>query len=119
MFDSINKVLDKYKKGDHQGIRWLTNLDAKEDFKVAKAYMDLGMQIRHLENMSVSILLADKDFNLIDSMKDGNIYSLELISNIHSYIKLFALLFEYLWKNGIDAYSLFFPPLSSIPTSLT
>jgi two-component system sensor histidine kinase VicK len=104
MFDSIKKVLDKYKKGDHQGIRWLTTLDTKEDFKVAKASMDLGMQIRHIENMPVSILLTDKDFNLtVDSMKDGNIYSRELISNDRTYIKLFASLFEYLWKNGIDA----------------
>ena len=104
VFDSIKKVLDKYKKGNHEGIRWLTTIDTKEDLKVAKRSMDLGMKIRHIENIPVSILLTDKDFNLIvDSVKDGNIYSRELISNDRTYLKLFTSLFEYLWKNGIDA----------------
>ena len=54
--------------------------------------------------MPVSIILTDKDFSLtVDSLKDGNTYSRELISNDRNYIKLFASLFEYLWKNGIDA----------------
>jgi hypothetical protein len=98
MFDSIKKVLDKHKKGDHGGIRWLTTIDTKEDLKVAKRAMDLGMKIRHIENIPISILLTDKDFNLIaDSMKD------ELVSYDSTYLKLFASLFEYLWKNGIDA----------------
>src|ERR1700680_5131705 len=99
VFDSIKKVLDKYKKGDHEGIRWLTTIDTKKDLKVAKRSMDLGMQIRHIENIPVSIILTDKDFNLtVDSMKDGNLYSHDLISNDRTYLKLFASLFEYLWK---------------------
>jgi signal transduction histidine kinase len=36
-------------------------------------------------------------------MKDGNLYSRELVSNNRTYLKLFASLFEYLWKNGINA----------------
>lgn len=79
-------------------------IDTKEDLKVAKRSLDLRMKIRHIENIHISILLTDKDFNLIaDSMKDGNLYSRELISNDRTYLKLFASLFEYLWKNGIDA----------------
>lgn len=102
MFDSIKKVLDKHKRGDHEGIRWLTTIDTKEDLKVAKRSLDLGMKIRHIENIPISILLTDKDFNLIaDSTKDGS--SRELVSNDRTYLKLFASLFEYLWKNGIDA----------------
>ncbi|MDQ6865559.1 MAG: hypothetical protein M3044_17245, partial [Thermoproteota archaeon] len=104
MFDSIKKVLDKYKKGNHEGIRWLTTIDTKEDLEVAKRSMDLGMQIRHIENIPVIILLTDKDFDLIvDNMNGGNLYSRELISNDSTYLKLFTSLFDYLWKNGIDA----------------
>lgn len=104
IFDSIKKVLDKHKKGDHEGIRWLTTIDTKEDLKVAKRSMDLGMKIRHIENIPISILLTDKDFNLaVDSTKDGNLYSRELVSNDRTYLQLFGSLFEYLWKNGIDA----------------
>jgi two-component system sensor histidine kinase VicK len=104
VFDSIKKVLDKYKKGNHVGIRWLTTIDTKEDLEVAKRSMDLGMQIRHIENIPVSILLTDKDFALIvDNMNGGNLYSRELISNDSTYLKLFTSLFDYLWKNGIDA----------------
>jgi two-component system sensor histidine kinase VicK len=104
IFDSIKKVLDKHKKGDHEGIRWLTTINTKEDLKVAKRSMDLGMKIRHIENIPISILLTDKDFNLaVDSTKDGNLYSRELVSNDRTYFKLFGSLFEYLWKNGIDA----------------
>jgi hypothetical protein len=66
--------------------------------------MDLGMKIRHIENIPISILLTDKDFNLtVDSTKDGNLYSRELVSNDRTYLKLFGSLFEYLWKNAIDA----------------
>ncbi|HET7146927.1 MAG TPA: HAMP domain-containing sensor histidine kinase [Candidatus Nitrosopolaris sp.] len=103
-FDSIRKVLDKYRKGNHEGIRWLTTIDSKEDLNVVKRSMELGMQIRHIENIPISIVLTNKDFNLtVDDTKDGKLCSRDLISNDRTYLKLFVSLFEYLWKNGINA----------------
>jgi predicted transcriptional regulator len=102
IIDSIKKVLDKHKKGDYEGIRWLTTINTKEDLKVAKRSMDLGMKIRHIENIPISILLTDKDFNLtVESTKDGNLYSRELVCNDRAYLKLFGSLFEHLWKMAL------------------
>jgi hypothetical protein len=56
IFDSIKKVLDKHKKSDHEGIRWLATIDTKEDLKVAKRSLDfisyLGESKGSLERQS-------------------------------------------------------------------
>lgn len=53
IFGSFKKVLDKYKKGEHKGIRWLGNIDKQQDVEVVKKFLDLGMQIRHTMNIPI------------------------------------------------------------------
>jgi two-component system sensor histidine kinase VicK len=104
IFGSFKKVLDKYKKGEHKGIRWLGNIDKQQDVEVVKKFLDLGMQIRHTKNIPVNFSVTDKDVNLtVDKMGDDKVSSSVLISNDALYREHFTSLFEELWKNGIDA----------------
>ena len=51
IFDSLIQVLNKYKQGQHKGVRWLGCMNTKEDVEIVKKFLDLGMQIRHTKDI--------------------------------------------------------------------
>src|ERR687887_1643650 len=103
-FDIKKKLLDKQKKGEHKGIRYLIDID-KDNMNLAKILLDAGIEIRYLKNLPpMSFGVSDKEIAAtIEKMEGGeNVQSL-LLSNEPAYINHFYHIFEELWKNGIDA----------------
>ena len=49
-FDSYKRVLGKYKKGEHAGIRWIGTLD-EDRSDLIEIFLNLGVQIRHVRNI--------------------------------------------------------------------
>lgn len=105
-FDIKKKLLDKQKKGEHKGIRYITNIDSG-NVELAKLYLDSGIQIKHVKHLPpMSFGVSNKEMAVtIEKMEGGKIINSLLISNERLYVKHFASIFEELWKNGIDAKS--------------
>jgi len=104
IFDSLIQVLNKYKQGQHKGVRWLGCMNTKEDVEIVKKFLDLGMQIRHTKDIPINCSITDKEFNFtLDKMENGKVCSSVLSSNDPTYIAHFSLLFESMWDSGIDA----------------
>jgi signal transduction histidine kinase len=97
--------LNKHKKGEHKGIRYILNIDNNDNAKLVKIFLDLGMQIRHIKNMPpMSFGVSDKEMAAtMEKMEDGKMVQNLLVSNEPTYIKHFTYIFEELWKNGIYA----------------
>src|ERR687887_1232359 len=103
-FDIKKKLLDKQKKGEHKGIRYLIDID-KDNVNLAKILLDAGIEIRYLKNLPpMSFGVSNKEIAAtIEKMEGGeNVQSL-LLSNEPAYVNHFYHIFEELWKNGIDA----------------
>jgi nitrogen-specific signal transduction histidine kinase len=49
-FDIKKKLLDKQKKGEHKGIRYISNID-KHNVNLAKILLNEGIEIRYLKNL--------------------------------------------------------------------
>jgi len=105
-FDIKKKLLDKQKKGEHRGIRYITNID-NDNVELAKLYLDSGIQIKHVKNLPpMSFGVSDKEMAVtIEKMEGGRVINSLLSSNEPLYVKHFASIFEELWRNGIDAKS--------------
>jgi nitrogen-specific signal transduction histidine kinase len=104
-FFKIKKgLLDKQRKGEHNGIRYVTKVD-KSNINICKMYLDYGIQIRHVKNLpGMSFGVSDKEIALtIEKMERGKRIQSLLISNEPMYVKHFSSLFEEIWSNGIDA----------------
>ena len=103
-FQTKKKVLDKYRRGEHKGVRFITFID-KDNIKAVKNYLDAGAKIRHLRNLPpMSLGISDKQaLTTIEKMEDGKVVQSLLVSNDVSYIKYFAAIFDELWDSGIDA----------------
>jgi signal transduction histidine kinase len=103
-FDIKKKLLDKQKKGEHKGIRCITNIN-NENAHLAKTYLDYGIQLKHVKNLPpMSFGISDKEIALtIEKMDDGKVVQSLLISNETLYLKHFSSIFEELWRNGTDA----------------
>jgi two-component system sensor histidine kinase VicK len=103
-FNIKKKLLDKQKKGEHKGIRYVTIID-NDNINLVKAYLNLGIQIRHVRNLPpMSFGISDKMIAAtIEKMEGGRKVQSLLISNEPFYLRHFASIFEELWKNGIDA----------------
>jgi two-component system sensor histidine kinase VicK len=108
-FDLYKKLLDRYKRGEHKGIRWVTCISRvkleKDDIDLIKMFLDLGMQIRHVKNLSLmNFAVSDKMLNAtIEKMEGGKMVQNLLTSNDPNYVKHFYSIFEDLWNDGLDA----------------
>jgi two-component system, OmpR family, sensor histidine kinase VicK len=103
-FDLKKKLLDKQKRGEHKGIRYITNID-NNNLHISKLYLDYGIQIRHMKNLPpMSFGVSDKEIAVtIEKMEGGRRVQSLLISNEPLYVRHFTSLFEEIWRNGIDA----------------
>ena len=103
-FDIKKKLLDKQKRGQHKGIRYITNI-GKENIQLVKLYMEQGIQIKHIKNLpAMSFGVSDKQIAVtIENMEGGTPIRSLLLSNEPLYLKHFSSTFEGLWKNGTDA----------------
>ena len=103
-FDIKKNLMDKQKRGEHKGIRYVTTID-KDNLGVVKTYLESGIQVRHVRNLPpMSFGVSDKEIAAtIEKMEGGNRVQSLLISNEPLYQRHFASIFEELWGNGIDA----------------
>jgi two-component system sensor histidine kinase VicK len=103
-FEVKKKLLEKQKRGEHKGIRYVTNID-KDNVNLAKIFLDSGIQMRHVKNLPpMSFGVSNKQVAAtIETMDGGKMIQSLLISNEPTYIKHFHSIFEELWKNGINA----------------
>jgi signal transduction histidine kinase len=104
-FDLFRKILDDYRGGQGKGIKWVTNMEGKEGIDLVKKFIDLGMQIRHVKNLSsMNFAVGEKEVNAtIEKMEGGKMVQSLLTSNEPMYIQHFYSIFEELWNKGIDA----------------
>ncbi len=96
------RLVDSNKKG--KNTRWIGTIN-KDDIDIVKAYLNLGMEIRHIKNqLPMNFALSSKEmYATIDEMKGGKIARNLLVSNDPHYVKHFKFIFEELWENGIVA----------------
>jgi two-component system sensor histidine kinase VicK len=103
-FEIMRKLLEKQKKGEHKGIRCISNIN-KDNAKLARIFLDAGIQIRHVKNLPpMSFSVSDKEIAAtIEKMEGGKMVQSLLLSNEPAYVSHFYSIFEELYNNGIDA----------------
>jgi len=106
LFEITNKLLDRSKKGQHKGIRYISNID-RDNMDIAKLLLHSGVQLKHIKNLPpMSFGVSDKEIGAtIEKMEHGKAVQSLLISNEPLYVNHFKSIFEELWKNGVDAKS--------------
>ncbi len=104
LFDSFEKVIDKHRKGESEGMRWIISID-KESIPLVKKFIKAGIRVRHIRNMlPMNFGVSDKEVSItIEKMEGGKMSQSILISNDPLYTVHFNSVFEELWKNGTDA----------------
>jgi signal transduction histidine kinase len=104
IFHTKKRLLEKQRKGEHKGVRYVTNIDST-NLQISKLYLESGIQIRHMKNLPpMSFGVSDKEIAVtIEKMEEGKKIQSLLISNEPLYVKHFTCLFEEVWRNGMDA----------------
>ncbi|MGI8833903.1 MAG: hypothetical protein ACR2IS_14865, partial [Nitrososphaeraceae archaeon] len=105
-FDVFVKVIEKSRRGDHDGIRIVTSIN-KESVGLIRAFLDIGVEIRHVKNLPpIDFSLSDKEIvATIQKSNYGEMSQNLLVSNEAAYLDHFVSIFEELWKGGIQAQS--------------
>ena len=104
-FDEYKKITDKHRiRGEGRGVRWIISID-KDSIGLVKIFLDAGVQIRHIKNLTPMNFAVDTRnfYATIDKMEGGKLMEQLLISNEPVYISHYNSVFEELWKNGLDA----------------
>jgi signal transduction histidine kinase len=102
--EQCKNVLEKQKRGEGEGIRWIMRIE-KDSVKLVKKFLRLGVKIRHVKNLAPINFAVSKNglVATVEEMKGGGMIQNLLTSNERSYIKHFTSMFEQLWKEGVDA----------------
>lgn len=103
-FEIRKKLVDKQKKGQHKGIKFISSIDNKY-VTLANAFLDAGFQVRHIKNLpEMSFTFSDKEIAAtIEKMEEGKKVQSLLVSNEPQYVEHFSNIFQELWEKGIDA----------------
>jgi signal transduction histidine kinase len=105
-FSSYEKIIDKYKNGKHKGIKLITTIVDKDAADLVKKFLDIGVQIRHINNMPpIDFAVSDKEIVATTEKTEEpeEVIKSLLVSNEQAYINHYAFIFNELWKDGIDA----------------
>ncbi len=96
------RLLDSTGRG--KNTRWVGTIN-KDNIQLVKFYLDLGMKIRHINNMPpMNFALSSKELYItIDEMKGGQIARNLLVSNEPHYIRHYNSIFEDLWSKSVPA----------------
>ena len=73
-FDTYEKVImNKYRKGEHKGITWVTSITDKDSANLVRSFLNIGVQIRHVKNMPpIDFAVSDKEMMAtIEKMEGG------------------------------------------------
>jgi hypothetical protein len=124
--DSYKKVLDKSKKGEHKGIRWIGNIE-KQYAKLVKVFSDLGVQVKDVKKLpamhfamgnmnkgrelQAAIEYSDGEYvrkDVDDNNHGRSLYTVKkktlqslLITNEPGYINHFSRIFKNCGKKGL------------------
>jgi len=103
-FEIKKKLLDKQRRGDHKGLRYITTIN-NENIELVKLYLDCGIRVKHVHNLPpMSFGVSDKKVAVtIEKMENGKIVQSLLLSNESQYLKHFSSEFQRLWESGIDS----------------
>ena len=101
-FEMQGRLLDGNKTGNKT--RWVGEIN-NDNIQLVKSYLDLGMKIRHINNMPpMNFAVSSKELYItIDEMKGGEIAKNLLITNERPYIRHYNSIFEDLWNRSIPA----------------
>jgi signal transduction histidine kinase len=104
--EDFEKMQERLADSSRRGkiTRWIGTIN-KDNVHLVKAYIDLGMKIRHINNMPpMNFAVSSKDLCItIDEMKGGQIAKNLLISNELPYIRHYNSIFQDLWNKSVPA----------------
>ena len=105
LFDSYKRIVDIYRKGKGDGVRWILNIHDIDSIKLVKIFLECGIRVRHIKEMlPLNFGVSDKEVALtIEKIEGGKVSQSFLISNDPKYVNYFNSFFEDLWNNGVDA----------------
>ena len=97
------KILLDYKTGKHDGIKWITSINDKNDVNLVNLFSRYGMKVRHTSDRpSINFVISDKYFaSTTEKMIDGEMISNLLFSNDPLYLEHFSTNFVNTWKNSM------------------
>ena len=105
-FNVYKKIIDNYKNGEHKGIKLVTTIVDKDAADLIKKFLDIGVQIRHINNMPpIDFAVSDKEMIATTEKTEEpeEIIRSLLVTNEQAYINHFVFIFNELWKDAVDA----------------
>jgi hypothetical protein len=86
-FDQYKKILDKHRRGEGEGVRWLTFID-KENKDLVEVFVNAGVRVRHVGILPPINFAVDNThfYSTIDKMEGGKMMQSLLTSNESKYV---------------------------------
>jgi hypothetical protein len=103
-FDLYKIIINKQRKGEGKGIRWITTIYKDSNIGLVKLFLEIGVQVRHIRGLpAMGFSVESRHFYAtIEDFEKGSVLFLPT-GNEPSYVNHFMSIFEEMWKNAVDA----------------
>ena len=107
VIDSLPEALEgvvRRKSGENGGIKWVTSID-EADAPIIERCLRMGISVRHTGRLPPLSFGCSTNALVASIQTEGQALSMRnvLTSNEPAYVNHFRLVFEEIWKNGVDA----------------
>ncbi len=101
--DALQGVVER-KNGETGGIKWVTSID-EADAPIVERCLKMGISVRHTSRLPPLSFGCSTNALVASIQTEGQGLSMRnvLTSNEPAYVNHFRLVFEEIWKNGVDA----------------
>jgi two-component system, OmpR family, sensor histidine kinase VicK len=101
--DELSEVVQKRKGPEMGGVKWVTSIGTGDTLVVAKC-LRMGIQIRHTGRLPPISFECSPNVLVASIQKEGQGLSTQnvLLSTEPAYVTHFKLVFDEIWRNGVD-----------------
>lgn len=72
-FDLYKRIIEKHRKGEGKGIRWITSIYDDSNIGIVKSFLEAGIQVRHIRVLPpIAWSVDDRYFySTVEEMEEG------------------------------------------------
>ncbi len=104
--EQYEQILTKAKVNQHKGIRWITSIRTRNDLRLVKNMLKMGIQVRHvLDRPPFDFALSDKYFACTIERNEESKLIIDnmLLNDDQSNLTFYNMIFEKLWESAMDS----------------
>lgn len=104
--EQFEQIQIRAKANQHKGIKWITSIRSRNDLRLVKCLLEMGLNIRHVpDSPPFDFALSDKYFACTIERNEESKLVIDnmLLNDDQANLTFYNMIFDKLWESAVDA----------------